>query len=1062
MRAQRTANRRGKVRAKAIWIMFFTIPAALAALFWAGTGRAESGASEQLDPRLRAAADYLNEFGDRRRVQVYFANRQSVFYGARVEMVNVGRGNLTFLRRDLVTAGRLPLVAGRVYDSSLGEGADFGPGWRLSGAETIETLDKGHLLWRDETATAVELAPAGQFYVPVDVEPGQKPEIRRVGASRIEILRRNGISKEFTLLGDRYRLTRVVDRNGNAIDLEYEQDRLARMENESGRFLEFKRDESGRIVSIRDDRSRKVEYRYNQLGLLEEVRDLGGSRWSYQYDAADRLQAAIDPLGHAHLQASYDAGGRVSSLKSRGAFYRYDYSPGRTLVSDGSGRSSLFLQNEAGVTTAVRNFLGVETSLELDPNNRVRKLQRNGAPQGEMSYDGEGRLISLLRYNQGKAQAIDYFYNESGLLERVEGPDGFEFLRYDGRGNLLERVTDEGSRKYRYSERGDLLEMELEEGRKYRFQTDREGQITTITDPEERATRFSYQRDGKLRQVIFSDGSGRLFHYNRMGLRDRVDFEDGSRVDYRFNDIGSLIEIEVRNSDGGVTGQTLILDEEQKTIESRPFGGEPIGYRYDDRGNLLSAVQGERRASFGYDALGRLTEVVDADGMRVAYSYSEQEPDLRRQLDRTTGLNVSGRSRGGQTFDSALQLFRNRSAASDFGAVRFDQEGTDFRLSLQDGAALPRDNPKEILTRLRILDLGSARRESKSDFTAPSNVFFLPPEFSTVNCCPPGCFGLVFDPLTGEDGTTQVEPPCSTCQPGGGGGGGTVPCTVTILEETIQPCFKATGNSTDCVDPAKGGVQNPAELRTGTQSVFRATQNPIDCPVTWSITSGPGSIVGASTGTLVTVKGNSTGTIVLRATTSSGDFDEVSVPVVNQRNVNVKVYIVPNMDGTPSATHQRITKDIEVANVLWAQCGVQFTLVSVATLADFSGRFWDTTVDSPACSQSPGDEFCDLVDLFAGTGAFEVYYVNTLTGVGGNVGQVLSGVTDAKGLAIAAKAGQATSRTLAHELGHALGIVANSGTQDLHLMEEHKSEFKADIRLTECQTVASKKISSSQ
>jgi hypothetical protein len=37
-----------------------------------------------------------------------------------VGYVNVGRGNLTFVRRDLVTVGRIPLVLARVYDSSLG------------------------------------------------------------------------------------------------------------------------------------------------------------------------------------------------------------------------------------------------------------------------------------------------------------------------------------------------------------------------------------------------------------------------------------------------------------------------------------------------------------------------------------------------------------------------------------------------------------------------------------------------------------------------------------------------------------------------------------------------------------------------------------------------------------------------------------------------------------------------------------------------------------------------------------------------------------------------------
>ncbi|MGH9789249.1 MAG: DUF6531 domain-containing protein, partial [Candidatus Acidiferrales bacterium] len=81
---------------------------------------------------------YLKEFYQRRRVNVYFRNDQSIFYGAQVNFVNVGRGNLTFVRRDLVTGGRIPLVVARVYDSAGRGSPDLGPGWHISATERIE------------------------------------------------------------------------------------------------------------------------------------------------------------------------------------------------------------------------------------------------------------------------------------------------------------------------------------------------------------------------------------------------------------------------------------------------------------------------------------------------------------------------------------------------------------------------------------------------------------------------------------------------------------------------------------------------------------------------------------------------------------------------------------------------------------------------------------------------------------------------------------------------------------------------------------------------------------
>jgi hypothetical protein len=102
----------------------------------------KSGANSPLDQYV----EQVSELSSRARANVYFANPQSVFRGVQVNFVDVGAGNLTFLRRDLVAAGRIPLVFARVYDSSGKGSVDFGPGWSLSAAESITVSDdKAHL-----------------------------------------------------------------------------------------------------------------------------------------------------------------------------------------------------------------------------------------------------------------------------------------------------------------------------------------------------------------------------------------------------------------------------------------------------------------------------------------------------------------------------------------------------------------------------------------------------------------------------------------------------------------------------------------------------------------------------------------------------------------------------------------------------------------------------------------------------------------------------------------------------------------------------------------------------
>jgi hypothetical protein len=246
-------------------------------------------------------------------------------------------------------------------------------------------------------------------------------------------------------------------------------------------------------------------------------------------------------------------------------------------------------------------------------------------------------------------------------------------------------------------------------------------------------------------------------------------------------------------------------------------------------------------------------------------------------------------------------------------------------------------------------------------------------------------------------------------------------CMATIDEETISP----GGGSLP--------VRNPAMIRRAFAPVFEVMLNPQTCSVTWSIVSGPGSIIGSRTSTLVTVNGNSVGTIELRATAAGGNFDQISVPVVNQRIVDVRVWIVRRNDGTGAATTTtRVNNDINDSNLIWQQCGVQFNLVSISFINN-------TTFLAPNATQRQ-----QLRNTNMNTGGIEIYYADSFPDISN-----LSGDTTIDGIVIG---DLGNTRTAAHELGHAMGLF-HGGMPDLHLMNEARSTLKADIRLSECNSL---------
>ena len=206
-----------------------------------------------------------SELSSRTRANIYFANPQDIFRGVQLNYVNVGSGNLTFLRRDLVTSGRIPIVFARIYDSSASGSADFGPGWMLSAAETI-SIENHTAKLLNEAGSVIEFSKAGDDkFMLAKNRPSDYLELRKTSENTLQLKLRTGFTKEFTASGNQFLLTKVTDRNGNSVHLAYTDGQLSKLEN-ANHFIEIKRDQQGKITSIQDDQGRKVSYQYDATG----------------------------------------------------------------------------------------------------------------------------------------------------------------------------------------------------------------------------------------------------------------------------------------------------------------------------------------------------------------------------------------------------------------------------------------------------------------------------------------------------------------------------------------------------------------------------------------------------------------------------------------------------------------------------------------------------------------------------------------------------------------------------------------------------------------------------
>jgi YD repeat-containing protein len=692
------------------------------------------------DSQLDQYVEQVSELSSRARANVYFANPQSLFKGVQVSFVNVGTGNITFLRRDLVASGRMPLVLARVYDSSVKSSVDFGAGWRLSAAETISIGDaKAHLFREDGSIIDFVKSSDTVFRLEKDY-PSDYSVLIMNSPDAITVSLRTGFVKEFKLIEGSFRLAAVTDRNGNEVRLSYDKGLLSRLEN-SSHFVQLTRNEKGRVIAAQDDQGRSVHYVYDNRAQLIEADDLGGRAWQYAYTDEGKLKTAIDPLQRLNFAVFYDDAARVRRLQLPSGViqFNYDVENRSTTVIDRKDLVSKFFQNDDGITTRIVNALGEETAIGLDQSRNPIVLSRNGSVIEKMEYDQEHRILA--RHSITDSGTVDRRYGydpTTGLLANIHSSaDGnFVFAR-DGKGNLSSASLTDGLHKYSYSDAGDLANFSAGDT-KIGLSQDRDGLIASLTELKGAVSTMRYKAGGELSEVIFASGRTAKYTYGASGLRSKLSYNDGWAVEYSYDPAGNLASTKILDPKGvQIGGQVLTLDESYRLIQQATFAGKITNFEYDKNGNLTMIKEGKSITKFEYDALNRLTEIITPQGERLPHPYQPGERSIVEEYEHSKPL-VGDRWDTGLTFGLQSEILAARSLSGSLGPIRFAENLGTFQLQNAEGTEIvtPDTALEQPLHKLQLVSEGTPLQSRQNQFNRPFNPVFMPAEYATINCCP--------------------------------------------------------------------------------------------------------------------------------------------------------------------------------------------------------------------------------------------------------------------------------------------------------------------------------------
>ncbi|UQA55434.1 RHS repeat-associated core domain-containing protein [Polyangium aurulentum] len=544
---------------------------------------------------------------------------------------------------DLSLPGWMPFILERSYSSTARHrDIGLGRGWTHSFGWEIEIHRRTLSLWTPAGTASERAIPELEASVPVD---GGVLVRRGWG---YQLIGRDGRSLAFQQVDGnprRLRLTRIGDRNGNAIELRYR-----------GGALDTIIDSVGRIIRVR-------RHGDGHIAAFEVLNATSQGRWvafrSYAYDSAGHLIAAFDGE-HRPVRFTYDDGLLTSYTYPSGLCVIYRYDAGDRCVETWAERpgpdpsldasAPRYLADKVTLARGVRHCkieYGVDGYREVVTSRSTRRCFGNSL--GKVDKMTWNRGVHSYRYDElGNLAAYTDPLQSTWLWERDElgrvvreiDPLGaVTCYAYDEAGERVE-IVDARMNSIRYTRdaRGNLLSVDDALGNVVAFSFGPRGELVVATQPNGGVTRFVYDDQGNRVEVVEPSGAVARWRYNAFG-RPVVNVDArGAETRYAYNDRLELVAIHLPD---GTT---------------RSFG-------YDPDGHLTSVTEADgRRTELSWAGFGAVHEVRKADGRRIGYRY-DREGDLVRVInergeEHRISRDVEGRILEERTFDGRVVSYQ--------------------------------------------------------------------------------------------------------------------------------------------------------------------------------------------------------------------------------------------------------------------------------------------------------------------------------------------------------------------------------------------------------------------
>jgi RHS repeat-associated protein len=394
-------------------------------------------------------------------------------------------------------------------------------------------------------------------------------------------------------------------------DVEAPEGKVLRNWTNTGQWWAFRYLDRETVVT--DQLDRVQYYRFDARGRLVAQVDAAGGVTTRRLDENGNLLELTDPAGRA-VRYRYDERSRIVRVErgGRGTGIVYDARFDKpALITDALGATTVLRYDAQGNLTSVTNALGQRTAYQYDDRGLpVKVIDARGGVKA-LAYNRAGQLI---RYTDCSGSTSTFDYDDQGRLVHALDPNGnASTYAYDALGRLQAVTHADGTtERYEYDRLGRLVAHVDAAGHRTAYELDRDGRPLKRIDARGGVLEYRYDTARRIAELINENGDAHRFVYDALDrLAEETSF-DARLTRYRYDDSGLI----VGKDELGCAPRTEL------TPIATTYVRDALGQLTE---KVISRVTGvaqaqQMRLRFAYDALGRMTQAVNADAVvNMAY-----------------------------------------------------------------------------------------------------------------------------------------------------------------------------------------------------------------------------------------------------------------------------------------------------------------------------------------------------------------------------------------------------------------------------------------------------------